>query len=307
MARSRCILGGMIVQTLGVSLIALGAAMCYGCSNVLEQRKASDAPAEKSMRIALLWHLAHEPLWWLGIGVDIAGFGLQAVALGRGALVTVQPLLVMSLVFSLLLGARMGSHHLSRGDLLWVLVFVGALTLFLVAGDPSGGVDERSFRAWSGTLAVIALVVSTCVALSRRVRPAHRAAVLGCAAGVMFGVSSTLMKSFAFEVSHDGFGLVTHWQPYAMFAVVSIGFLMVQSAFQAGDLRAALPAVELAEPVVASILGLTLMGEHFSNVNVVSAGALLAAVALMVLSTLHLARAAATPAPSSGAVPMSLG
>ena len=297
----------MVVQHLGVPLIALGAALCYGCSNVLEQRKASDAPAEKSMRIALLWHLAHEPLWWLGIGVDIAGFGLQAVALGLGALVTVQPLLVMSLVFSLLLGARMGSYHLSRGDLLWALVFVGALTLFLVAGDPSGGVAERSFRAWSATLAVIALVVSMCVALSRRVRPAHRAAVLGCAAGMMFGVSSTLMKSFAFEVSHDGLGLVTHWQPYVMVAVVALGFLMMQSAFQAGDLRAALPAVELAEPVVASILGLTLMDEHFSNVSVESAFALIVAVALMILSTLQLARSAATPASPPVEVPVSPG
>ena len=294
----------MVVQQLGVSLIALGAAMCYGCSNVLEQRKASDVPAEKSMRIALLWHLAHEPLWWLGIGVDIAGFALQAVALGWGELVTVQPLLVMSLVFSLLLGARMGSHHLSRGDLVWALVFVGALTLFLIAGDPSGGVDERSFRAWSGALAVIAFLVSTGLVLSHRVRPAHRAAVLGCAAGMMFGVSSTLMKSFAFEVSHDGFGMVTHWQPYVMFAVVSFGFLMMQSAFQAGDLRAALPAVELAEPVVASLLGLTLMGEHFSHVDVVSAAALTVAVTLMVLSTLHLARSAATPASSPMSAPV---
>ena len=285
----------MVVQQLGVSLIALGAAMCYGCSNVLEQRKASDAPAEKSMRIALLWHLAHEPLWWLGIGVDIAGFGLQAVALEMGELVTVQPLLVMSLVFSLLLGARVGSHRLSRGDLVWALVFVAALTMFLVAGDPSGGVNERSFRAWATPLAVIALSVSTCLALSHRVRPAHRAAVLGCAAGMMFGVSSTLMKSFAFEVSHDGFGLVTHWEPYVMFAVVSLGFLMMQSAYQAGDLRAALPAIELGEPVVASILGLTLMQEHFSTVNVVSTVALMVAVVLMILSTLHLARSAASP------------
>ena len=116
----------MVGHVIGVATIALGAALCYATSNVIEQRKASVAPPEASMRVALLWHLAHEPIWWVGIAVDVVGFGLQVLALGVGSIVFVQPLLVTSLLFSLVIGALAGSHRLSHADLGWALVFVAA-------------------------------------------------------------------------------------------------------------------------------------------------------------------------------------
>src|SRR5262245_7654765 len=101
-----------------------GRAARSGCPRVgrgillrLEQRKAVEAPPETSMRIALFWHLAKQPLWWLGIFVDFGGFIAQIAALGLADVVFVQPVLMMSLPFSLLLGGMAGSHRLSRHDL----------------------------------------------------------------------------------------------------------------------------------------------------------------------------------------------
>jgi hypothetical protein len=101
------------------------------------------------------------------------------------------------------------------------------------------------------------------------------------------------MKSFAHELGDDGLGLFAHWQPYALGIVIATGFLMLQSAFQAGDLRAALPTLEVAEPVVAGILGLTLMHERLHATDLRDQVVILLAVALMVVSAVVLARSAA--------------
>ena len=70
-------------ERLVAAALGLTAAFLYAVSNVLEQRKAAEAPPEASMRIALFWHLARQPLWWLGIAVDVGGLVFQIAALGR--------------------------------------------------------------------------------------------------------------------------------------------------------------------------------------------------------------------------------
>ena len=277
-----------------IAAIALGAAFCYAASNVIEQRKASTAPPETSLRIALLWYLARQPIWWLGIGVDLGGFGLQVLALGLGTLVFVQPLLVTSLLFSLLLGAAARTLRLSWSDLGWALVFMASLSVFLVEAAPSGGVDQRDLRAWALPMAIVAGLVLICIALSRRVPGGYRAAALAAGAGMTFGVSSTLMKSFAHELGADGMtGMLGHWEPYALGLIIAIGFLVLQSAFQAGDLRGALPFLEVSEPVVASVLGLTLMHERLHAIDGAAKAVVAASAVLMVLSAGVLARSTA--------------
>ena len=120
-----------------------------------------------------------------------------------------------------------------------------------------------------------------------------------------FGVSSTLMKTFAHEVANDGLGLLAHWQPYALGLVVASGFLIMQSAFQAGDLRAALPTLEVAEPIVAGILGLTLMDERLHATDGRGKAVIAISVVSMVVSAVLLARSAADdrhPAPQRSVV-----
>ena len=46
----------MMGDQLGAAALALVAAFCFAASNVLEQRKAVEAPPETSMRLALFFH-----------------------------------------------------------------------------------------------------------------------------------------------------------------------------------------------------------------------------------------------------------
>ena len=68
-----------------------------------------------------------------------------------------------------------------------------------------------------------------------------------------------------------------------------------QSAFRAGPLTASLPAVTISEPIVGSVLGVTVLGETLST-NHVGLVALGMSVAVMVAATVALARSQAAPA-----------
>jgi hypothetical protein len=73
-----------------------------------------------------------------------------------------------------------------------------------------------------------------------------------------------------------------------------------QSAFRAGALTASLPAVTVAKPMVASLVGILVLGETL-NANGPRSFTLLAASVLVVISTIALARGeAATIAKGAG-------
>ncbi|HUL99520.1 MAG TPA: DMT family transporter, partial [Mycobacterium sp.] len=88
---------------------------------------------------------------------------------------------------------------------------------------------------------------------------------------------------------------------YAWALVAIAGTAFQQSSFRAGTMTASLPTMTVAEPVVASVLGIVVLGE---TLNTDDAGwfALGLAIAAMVVAIIALARGealAAAAAPSS--------
>ena len=66
-------------------LIAVVSAALFGSGVALQQRPARNVPEEYAARFGLLAKVAKRPLWLAGIGAELAGFGFQVVALGRGS------------------------------------------------------------------------------------------------------------------------------------------------------------------------------------------------------------------------------
>src|ERR1700752_263102 len=77
---------------------ALVAAVLYGAGAAVEQRQAAAVPESSAGRPRLLFLLARQPLWLLGMAVQIGGFAAHAVALRSGPLATVQMLVAAELV-----------------------------------------------------------------------------------------------------------------------------------------------------------------------------------------------------------------
>jgi drug/metabolite transporter (DMT)-like permease len=230
----------------------------------MQQREARRAPKEMAMRLGLLGHLLQRPLWLLGNVVGIAGFALQFLALRHGALALVQPLLVTGLVFALGGAAALDHRRLSRLELLSMAATVGGLVLFVASSRPGPGLGGGTSAGWIALGVATAVSVSALIVAARRWRR-WRALNLGIAAGIVGGVLSALIERTAHLVSGGLAHTFASWAPYALIACGVFSILLTQSAYQAGDIRTSLPALTVAEPITAILIGQLLFGEQLAQ------------------------------------------
>jgi drug/metabolite transporter (DMT)-like permease len=248
-----------------VVLLALLSAASYGFAAVLQHRAAVRQPAELAMRAGLLVKLVGHPLWLLGVALDGVGYVFQFLALRRGSLALVEPLLVLSLVFALPLAASLDRRPVSTSELASVGATVAGLALFLGVGRPGAGRPDASGLAWLVLSIVIALAV-TLMALGARGGSARRAAILlGAGSGTAFGYVAAVSERTGHLLDLGLVYTLTTWAPYALALGGAAALLLTQSAFQAGELRFSLPTLTIAQPLVAIAIGLGFFGEHINS------------------------------------------
>jgi hypothetical protein len=276
---------------LGASVAcATSAAFAYALSNVLQQHEAEQLAEEDTLKLGLLARLARRPRWVVGMAADVGGYVFEALALGFGTLVLVEPILSTALLLSLLLGRIITKRQISREGWLAATVLAAGVSLFLYETSPSGGVAVASHRAWLVAAPPLAVVVIACVAAARVTTGARRAAYLGAGAGTLFGVSAVLTKAFVDYLGGGVFNWVDHWEPYALAVSSIIGLVLAQSAFQTGELAAAVSAEQVLQPLVGVVLGVGLLQEHITLRGPVAHLMLGIALAAMVWGVLALAR-----------------
>jgi len=145
-----------------------------------------------------------------------------------------------------------------------VALVIGPAMVFCVSGA----------RIWSGTVAAVLLAVVS----------ASSWALFAVFTKAIVDVLGTGLEG------PNGLGaLLRTPELYGWLLVAVLGTVFQQSSFRASSLTASLPTMTVAEPVVASLLGVTVLGET------VAAGgprllALAAAVVLVIVATTALAR-----------------
>ncbi|MFL6052689.1 MAG: DMT family transporter [Actinoallomurus sp.] len=242
-------------------LFALLAAASNAVASVLQRRAARSEPEEFAFRLALLWDLIRRPVWLGGIGALIAGFLLQALALSRGGLALVQPLLVAELPLTMFLIARVSRVRLDWRTWLAVGVMTAGLAGFLGAASPRPGHRIPSALLWLIAAAVTLGVIVAVVVLAKQASGAARTALLGATAGVGFAFTATFMKATTNLLDKGIAVLLTSWEPYAMVAAGIGSLFLLQNALQSGTLVAAQPALTIADPVASILYGITMFGE----------------------------------------------
>ena len=275
-----------------VVILALGAAALFGASSVLMHTEARAAPAERALRPSLMVHLVQQPAWLAGIGAQIVGFGLVAVALEMGSLSLVQSIIPAGLLLALPLAARVSGKHLRRADWLGAGATVAGLAVALIIARPATGRSTPSATGWIVLFAFTIVVSMALIVFSRRASGAPRAVALAVAAGMVLGLNAVLTKAAATEFKHGvGQGL-SSWETYALAVVGLTGLLLMQSAFQVGDIEWSLPTLTVTNPVLSIVVGLTLLDE-----SVAAHGATLVplflSLAVMVWGIVALARSPA--------------
>jgi drug/metabolite transporter (DMT)-like permease len=254
-------LTGALQQALAV-VFALAGAACYAVASVVQQRSAAQLSSAKAFDPAVLLRLARARRWLLSLIAVAGGFGCQATALDLGRLVVVEPVFPAGLLFALLLAARVEGRRLRHSEWTAAVATVAGLAAFLVAAEPSGG----NRTAGAGVLS-LAAVGAACVAglsclVALRVSAHHRALALSVGGGVGAGVTDALTKTATTLAGLQRLAIFADIRLYLLAGVGLLTFTMQQNGFRAAGLSASLPAFAVLEPLVGSLLGLTIYHEH---------------------------------------------
>ena len=244
--------------------LALVAAALFALAAVLQQRGAV-VTGGGGMSIGFFLSLLRSPVWLLGSTALLAGYAVQGAALGKGRLVIIQPLLVSTIVFALPLGVLLTHQVVTRRDWAAAAGVVAALATFIVVGDPAAGVDDAADWKWAVSSAVVVVLCTAIMLAGRRARPGRRAATLGTVAGMLFGMSASLAKPVVEELD-EGLSVVAgDWRTWALLALGGAAFLIQQGALATGQLAPAVATTSLANPVVASIVGIVILEERLAG------------------------------------------
>jgi drug/metabolite transporter (DMT)-like permease len=280
---------GLVGHGLAV-LFALLAAVFMAVGIVVRQRATMDVPPEKGVSTLMLMTLVRRPLWWAGTGSAVAGFVFQALALGYGSLILVQPILVSALLFALPLSARLAGRRVSRAEWLWAVLLTASLTVFVALAKAKAGDYDISVPVTVGVAVVCAAAVLACIGIAVRAVDWRRAVLLAVAVGVLFGVVAVLTKIVMHNITEGRVESVLTTPTLYLVILLGIGAtLLQQSAFHAGSLQTSVPTMLVLEPAVAVVLGSVLLGEHLS-ITGWEPVALVVAIAAMVAATIALGR-----------------
>lgn len=272
------------------ALLALCAALASAFGSVIRQRSAQEVTDKPVGHLKLFRMSLREARWWLGGAAAIANYGLLAAALGLGSVVLVTSLQVTALLFAMPIYTRLTHHRATRWEWLWATLLVVALAVFVTVGDPEAGRSRGPLHTWIVVAVVLSPTLALCV-LAARFCPGRPAAavLLALVAGSAFAVFAVLTKGLVSALEH-GFGAVLRTPEfYAWILVALVGMIFQQSAFRAGALTASMPTVTVAEPVVASVLGVIVLGETL-DAREPEVFVLIAAVMMVIVATWALAR-----------------
>lgn len=292
-------------------LLALAASLFTASASVAQRAAAAPAPGELTFSWRLVLFLLRRPLWLVGVLCMIGGFVFQLAALRIGTLSLVQPVISAELLFVFAYLALRHPFRVAARDWLAAAGMAAGLGGFLALAAPNGGTTEHtSAFVWSmaalatfGATGIVALLAVVPLRGGCPPTPARRAALLAVSAAITWGFVAAVIKELASHLSAGPGAVFTNWSPYVLVVTAAVGIFLVSNAFQAGSLAASQPALTIIDPLVASLLGVTLFGEHFRH-SPLDVGGEAAALAVLVASVVLLSRSPlvreTTPGPGPG-------
>lgn len=277
---------------MGAAGWAFVSAAIFALGTVLQQKGAMEAPPANTG--GFIRSLVSKPVWLAGGVCQVLGFVTQALALDRGKLFLVQPIVSLQVVIALPLGIWITSQRVGKREWLGAVAVLVALGVFLGVSNPAAGRVTVPTGIWIAAAVVVAVLVAAIVLFGRHRPPAEKAALFGTTAGILFGFEAAAMKTFDAAVADGLNAVLTSWSSYALLFSAAGGFYFMQISLQAGALAPAIAASNAANPVASAALARTMYLETPQRTAGGKVASLLALVVL-VFGLIWLARGQAAP------------
>jgi drug/metabolite transporter (DMT)-like permease len=249
---------------------ALVAALCYGMAAVMQAiavraasrrvapgpRTTDGQPMAAGVDPGLVIRMLRQWPFLASVGIDIAGFACQLIALRRLPLFEVQVIIAANLAVTAVFASWFMHTVLTAREWLAVLaVVLGVGMLGSSAGEQGTvtvGVDFH--LALMAALAAITLAGLVAARLPGQVRTP----LLGAIAGLGYGILAVCARILPGFTLHQ---LLRSPAAYTLAAAGIISFLFYASALESGSVTVATAAVILAETVPPAIVGVLLLGD----------------------------------------------
>ncbi|MEJ7649854.1 MAG: hypothetical protein WKF57_12610 [Nakamurella sp.] len=241
---------------IGYVLAVLGA-IGSGAGSVLESLGVRKAGAYGGNR-SDLGKVARQPVYWIGILVDIAGFFSAAVALHRLPLFLVQSVLAFSVGITALISRAMGISMPRPGW--WALGFsaVGLVTLGLSAQP---GPAEPLPAVWRVGLLFVAVVVGVFVLFAPRIRiPSLRTVATAFGAGL--GFAAVAISARTLPPVHELSDLLGEPAAWAIVVNGFVAMIAFARALQLGSATAVSAVLFTTNTVVPATIGFLVLDDR---------------------------------------------
>jgi drug/metabolite transporter (DMT)-like permease len=224
-------------MVLGLALAVL-TAIATNLAFLFKHRGAVAAPAVDARHLLRsAADLFRTPAWTIGFSIAVGAWVLHVAALALAPLSIVQAVISSGLVFLAVLAERFFGFHIGRRQWVGLGVTAAGLTFVGITTEEQPNLDHSDY-----SLAALIAFESSVLALggllvwlSLRVERfrAREGALLGAAAGALFGVSDVAIKYLADPVLDSVLSLVSPWTLAALVASV-IAFYSSARGLQLG-------------------------------------------------------------------------
>jgi glycosyltransferase involved in cell wall biosynthesis len=284
-------------------LVAIGcavlAACCFAGAMTLQHSAVRAAATDEFLGARALGRTVRSRRWLAGTGLAVTGTALHVTALTLAPLVVVQPIGVLSLVLTVLFGARTRRAAVApRVRMAVTAVCAGVVGFVLVAATG----DTAASSAAPGSVQPFVAGAIAVAAAGLFSRGWARCPVLAVAAAALFGTGSALIRAASLTVLGGevptGLGLAAE----SVLLILAGGWLLHQ-AYAAGPTTVVIAVTTVIDPLTAVAVGITAYHES-AGISPTQAAAQLGSAAVAVAAVIYLARAVPDPPPDLEEPPM---
>lgn len=253
-----------------VTLVGLAASFLFALAAFFQQRAARRTTRRGSTVVSgaynLMSALVRDRVWLTGWGINLAGFGTQAVALHLGSVAAVQPLLATQLLFALPMSSLERRSWPSARDWASALsICLGLVLLLAVVHAPTLTAEADRDRVVLATVAALATIV-VLVPIAARLSPAVMVLVTAACSGLCFAMTAVFIKLTADDLVNHGVAYTaTDWVGYALAGSTALGLVLEQAAFANGPLPWAVATKEAVNPIAGYTVGVLAFPVAFSS------------------------------------------